>query len=305
MFDTIKKFQGENKDVTKFVFEKKDICVEAVLYKYESYEKRTVLCISTQCGCPVGCTFCGTGKQFIRNLTHEEIYQQVVYVIDTIENELKIDSLNARCEKFQIMFMSMGEPMLNWMNVSKAMTCLNMEYPNAQLLLSTMGINDPEVFENICIKSKNCANIGLQFSVHSGFNRDRNRLIPFHNKMNLRQLRDAGIRWNKATGRPVFLNFCVDEWNMNTDETHEIKNLFSPEVFNLTFSVICDNKEGDIKAQQIHAVTQDKICQLMSDFVNDGYNVRIFDPAGQEIGGGCGQLFYVQNWMKENNTKVK
>jgi 23S rRNA (adenine2503-C2)-methyltransferase len=63
-------------------------------------------------GCPVGCTFCGTGKKFICNLTAEEIVQQIVEVLTDkgIEHDI-----NSRCEKFQIMFMSMGEPMLNWM----------------------------------------------------------------------------------------------------------------------------------------------------------------------------------------------
>ena len=78
----VKKF--EDGDVSKYVFVKDDACYEAVLYKYPTYEERTVLCVSTQCGCPVGCTFCATGKRFVRNLTSDEIIEQVQYIMTDI-----------------------------------------------------------------------------------------------------------------------------------------------------------------------------------------------------------------------------
>ena len=56
--------------------------LQKVFYiKYGSYGERTVICCSTQCGCPVACTFCGTGNNFIRNLTVDEILYQIDYVI--------------------------------------------------------------------------------------------------------------------------------------------------------------------------------------------------------------------------------
>ena len=73
-------------NVSKFVFSKKnDVVVESVLYKYGSYGERTVICCSTQCGCPVACTFCGTGNNFIRNLTVDEILYQIDYVIKSFK----------------------------------------------------------------------------------------------------------------------------------------------------------------------------------------------------------------------------
>ena len=85
-FTDVKEFTGENPDVKKFVFKNDSAAVEAVLYKYGTYEKRTVLCVSTQCGCPVGCTFCGTGKKFIRNLSADEIMEQDVGSYGTYKN---------------------------------------------------------------------------------------------------------------------------------------------------------------------------------------------------------------------------
>ncbi len=83
---------------------------EAVLYKYGNFYKRTVICCSVMSGCPVGCKFCGTGSKFVRNLTCEEIVEQINIVLN---DKNLINDINEKCEKLQFMFMSMGEPMLN------------------------------------------------------------------------------------------------------------------------------------------------------------------------------------------------
>ena len=77
----VKRFDSSEGNVWKYVFDFGNAVAEAVLYKYESFYKRTVLCVSVQSGCPVGCKFCGTGKKFIRNLTSEEIVGQVNYAL--------------------------------------------------------------------------------------------------------------------------------------------------------------------------------------------------------------------------------
>ena len=103
-------FEGDNPNVKKYVFVKPDAVYEAVVYKYGSYKERTVICCSVQSGCPVGCQFCGTGKKFVRNLTTEEITHQVEQVL---YSENILDTLNTEdIDKFQIMFMSMAEPIV-------------------------------------------------------------------------------------------------------------------------------------------------------------------------------------------------
>lgn len=97
----------------------------------ENTRRETVICCSVQSGCPVGCTFCGTGKFFVRNLDWHEIIEQVTTVLSTIDCNTK------DIEKFQIMFMSMGEPFLNYINLEQAIESLHDLYPNAQLLVST------------------------------------------------------------------------------------------------------------------------------------------------------------------------
>lgn len=66
MWSNIQVFQDDKEHVKKYVFEKSDIAIESVLYRYPTYRERTVLCISTMCGCPMGCRFCGTGDYFVR-----------------------------------------------------------------------------------------------------------------------------------------------------------------------------------------------------------------------------------------------
>ena len=124
----VKVFEGKNPNVKKYVFLKEDSVYEAVVYKYPEYKERTVICCSVMSGCPVGCVFCGTGKRFVRNLDYQEIEEQIQYILE----KEGIESYISDIKKFQIMFMSMGEPMLNWQQVKTALIHLCVLYPNAQ-----------------------------------------------------------------------------------------------------------------------------------------------------------------------------
>jgi len=290
-----KRFDSSEGNVWKYVFDFENAVAEAVLYKYESFYERTVLCVSVQSGCPVGCKFCGTGKKFIRNLTTEEIISQVKYCL----KDMNIEDVNFIGKRLQIMFMSMGEPILNIDNVINAIKELNYLYSNAELLVSTMGVKNKDAFEKLLKISVNIQKIGLQFSVHEAFEEKRNELIPYKNKLNLREMRDFGIEWNKQTKRPVFINYCIGENNQSVEEMDRLKDLFSPSVFNLTFSVICSADEN-MKDKGYREL--EKINNITLSFIECGYNVKVFDPAGQDdIGGGCGQLWYVQNWMRKHS----
>lgn len=292
-----KRFDSSEGNVWKYVFDFENAVAEAVLYKYEDFYKRTVLCVSVQSGCPVGCKFCGTGKKFIRNLTNLEIVAQVKHCL----KDMNIENVNSAGERFQIMFMSMGEPTLNINNVINAIKDLNNLYPNAELLISTMGAKNNTAFEKLLKVSIEIQKVGLQFSVHEAFEDKRNQLIPFKNKLNLREMRDFGIEWNIQTKRPVYVNYCIGETNQSNEEMDRLKDLFSPTVFNFTFSVICSADEN-MKDKGYRELN--KINAITSSFVECGYNVRVFDPAGQDdIGGGCGQLWYVQKWMRDHHYR--
>lgn len=289
------KLDSPEGNVWKHLFDTQDSVYEAVAYKYGTFEDRTVICCSTQSGCKVGCVFCGTGKKFIRDLTADEIVHQV----RTIINTHKINT--PECKKFQIMFMSMGEPFHNYIEVREAMEVLNKIYPNAQLLISTSGVRDFEDFSTFVGQSSRNKMIGLQFSVHASTNEARKKIIPYKDAMTLEEIREKGELWAKCTGRQVYLNYCVNGANATKEDFERLSALFNPEQFAFTFSVIC-SKDETMKEAGYRDL--DTIRAFEQMFLEAGYNTRIFDPAGQDsIGGGCGMLWHVQKKMKELGIK--
>lgn len=290
-----KVFESSEGNVWKYVFTKPDMVAEAVLYKYEDFYKRTVICCSTMSGCPVGCAFCGTGKKFVRNLTSNEIVEQ----IKTVLKDKNIEDVSNKGERFQIMFMSMGEPLLNWDEVDMAVRRLHEDYPNAELLLSTIAPDESEAISRMICLSTEISKVGLQFSIHKSTDDMRNKLIPYENKLSLERIRDLGIIWWQKTGRHPYLNYCIDGTNNTEADIKNLQMMFSPVIFNFTFSVVCSPDEN---MKDAGFKNLDEIRRFEQAFLEKGYNTRIFDPAGQDdIGGGCGQLWYVQQWLKDHN----
>ena len=288
-------FESSDTNVKKFVFQwdEPKAIAESVLYRYGEYKIRTVICCSVQSGCPVGCSFCGTGKFFVRSLSSKEIVEQVKTVLDTID--CKTDEI----EKFQIMFMSMGEPFLNYGNLQDAIVELNHLYPNAQLLVSTSAPASLYMFMSEFVQlSRRINKVGLQFSVHESTDENRRKLIPT-NTSTLRQIASAGEFWAAYVGRKPFFNYCVHEGNSSQEDADRLASIFNPDVWEVTLSVICEKDES------VHSSIQRQL-DLIKDFngkmTEAGFHTRVFNPAGQDdIGGGCGQLWYFQKWLTDNN----
>jgi len=273
--------------VSKYIFESDDVCVESVLYQYQD---RTVICISTMCGCPVGCKMCGTGKHFIRNLTSSEIVEQVTTILES----------NKPRSRFQIMFMSMGEPFLNYNNVKKSIIKLHDLYPTAELLISTIApYRMLDNWQDFITLSTKIPQIGLQFSMHAMNDNDRNKIIPYRMKVDIGTIIHKALDFHKYTNRPAFFNFIINQDNKVT-LCHEIYTALvngGEDKIYLTFSVECpmDNTNYQPFNYSIFDYVQREL---------DMFNTRMFNPEGQDdIGAGCGQLWYVQEWMK-NRTMV-
>lgn len=294
IWNEMKILKGDN--VKKYVFSKPDAVAEAVLYKYPTYRDRTVICCSTQSGCPVGCRFCGAGDAFVRSLTQKEITSQPIRLLIHACQEEKINA--PMIKNLQIMFMSMGEPLLNLKNLIPALGDLNLLYPNASLLISTIG---PDIdYEPIMQACSRIEKVGLQFSIHETTNERRNALIPFAAKLTLEQISARGADFYTITRRTPFFNYCVHESNNTQADADRLRQLFHPLIWQATISVICERDEHV-------AAANDRQRELAQEFHEKlrllGYQTRVFDPAGQDdIGGGCGQLWYVQDWMNKNPT---
>jgi 23S rRNA (adenine2503-C2)-methyltransferase len=295
MWDKIQPIQSADTNVMKFVFTSDSAVAEAVLYKYPTYQERTVVCCSTQSGCPVGCRFCGAGDNFVRSLTADEIVSQVKHLFAS----QGIDAPNV--DRMQIMFMSMGEPMLNFNALATAIRELYSLYPKAALLISTSG---PDVdYEGVIKLSQEVPTVGLQFSVHESTDAKRNDLIPFKKKLTLAQIAETGERWGAATGRQPFFNYCAHEANSTQEDADRIAALLKPEVWQATISVVCEREESIAAANE----RQRELANgFQAKLQGHGFSTRMFDPAGQDdIGGGCGQLWFVQKWMQDHPDKAR
>lgn len=290
----VERIDSSNENVSKYVFTEPDAVSEAVLYRYPTYQKRTVVCCSTQSGCPVGCRFCGAGDYFARNLDADEIVSQPELLFEDRDiNARNVDSL-------QIMFMSMGEPLLNQKELIPAIHKLYEKYPNAALLISTSA---PDVdWEPIMEVSEEIDTAGLQFSVHESTNKDRDELIPFEHKLTLEEMAEKGEEWYERTGRSPFFNYCAHEDNSSSEDAQRLRNLFNPDIWECTISVVCERDESIAEAN----ARQRNLASTFEEKMQDvGFSTRMFDPAGQDdIGGGCGQLWFVQDWMQKNADKV-
>lgn len=291
----VKRIDSADENVSKYVFDFGNAVAEAVLYKYPTYEERTVICCSTQSGCPVGCRFCGAGDNFVRSLTGDEIVAQVQHLFA----DRGIDP--EKVQRCQIMFMSMGEPLLNIQGLSDAIRKLYALYPRFALLISTSA---PDVdYQRVRDLSVEIPTVGLQFSVHESHDAARDKLIPFKAKLNLDRISYQGELWHQATGRQPFFNYCAHEGNTSDWDAANIHYRFDPRVWQATISVVCERDESVAAANRRQR-------QLAVDFMEKlnkfGYSTRCFDPAGQDdIGGGCGQLWFVQDWMRQHPDLAK
>jgi 23S rRNA (adenine2503-C2)-methyltransferase len=290
MWNETRIVNSSDENVKKYVFTNDNAVAEAVLYKYPTYQERTVICCSTQSGCPIGCRFCGAGDNFIRSLSADEIFSQPQRLL----NDTGVDL--STMDRLQIMFMSMGEPLLNLKELIPAMQRLYEVYPKAALLISTSA---PRVdYEPLMYAASTIPTIGLQFSVHESTDEARNLLIPFPSKLTIAEMATKGEEFLARSGRRPFFNYCAHDKNNTVEDVERLVAKFDPKVFNATISVICERDESVAAANA-------RQFQLANDFagkmVAAGYNTRVFNPAGQDdIGGGCGQLWFVQDWMAKH-----
>ena len=191
--------------------------------------ERWMIGVSTQASCPVHCKFCATGqmKQPWRNLTADEIFAQVEWVVD------RNPSFDPSASKeFKINMTRMGEPFLNIENVKKATKMIIDRWPNAHVFVSTIGIKGSDF-------SWIEGNITLQISVHSFDEEHRNWLIPFKNKMSLEEL--GAIRTKSSLKTTVNLTL-VDESDF---DINKLKKYFDPKHFFIKLSPINPNEVSD------------------------------------------------------------
>lgn len=185
--------------------------------------ERWMVGVSVMSGCPVRCKFCATGQmKKWRNLTSKEIVDQVKFIIQNNKNNPS-DSM-----EFKINYTRMGEPFLNIDNVKEAIKEISSIYPNTHHYISTVGLKGSDFS---WIKD----NITLQLSLHSLDDERRNWLIPYKNKLSIKQLGEIKTESNLKTTLNLTL---VDEKDF---DINKIKTNFDKDRFFIKISPINPN----------------------------------------------------------------
>lgn len=253
-----------------------DLFVESVLIPTKN---RTTACVSSQVGCSLDCEFCATSKMDrIRNLNPDEIYDQVA----TINSQ----SLNYYGKPLSnIVFMGMGEPLLNYNNVIegiKKITSKNgLGMSPKRITVSTSGIS-----KMIIKMADDNVKFNLAVSLHSAIEKTRNEIMPFTKKFPLNDLKQAIKHWYSKTKKIVTYEYIV--WNNINDDDEHINALvdfckFSPSKVNLieynsTENSLFNSASDNIIDKYIDALEKNKI------------PVTIRKSRGKDIDAACGQL---------------
>ena len=253
-----------------------DLIVESVLIPTKT---RTTACVSSQVGCSLDCNFCATARlKRMRNLTPGEIYDQVV----AIDNESK---LYYDRPLSNIVFMGMGEPLMNYPNVMKAIDMITsnegLGMSPKRITVSTSGVS-----KMIKKMADDDVKFNLAVSLHSAIEATRNEIMPFTKSFPLTELREALEYWYAKTKSKITYEYVV--WKGINDDKASIDALvkfckYVPCKVNLIeYNAIDD---GDFQ-QASEQATKDYIMALERNNIV----VKVRKSRGKDIDAACGQL---------------
>ena len=250
--------------------------VESVLIPTE---KRTTACVSSQVGCSLDCRFCATSRlKRMRNLNPDEIYDQVV-AID------KQSKLYHNRKLSNIVFMGMGEPLMNYNNVIKSIDKITspegLGMSSKRITVSTSGV--PKIIKKM---ADDKVKFNLAVSLHSAIDSVRTSIMPFNETFPLKDLGDALVYWFEKTQRVVTYEYIV--WDGINDKKEDIKALINfCKLIPCKVNLIEYNPIDDGEFQQANSrVIDNYISNLeMHDIV-----VNVRRSRGKDIDAACGQL---------------
>lgn len=252
------------------------LLVESVLIPTET---RTTACVSSQVGCSLNCEFCATAKlKRMRNLEVAEIVDQVA-LIDQ-QSKMYFDRPLSN-----IVFMGMGEPLMNYKNVVEAIRKITtpdgLGMSPRRITVSTSGI--PKMIKMLADEN---LRVNLALSLHSAIERTRNEIMPFSEKFPLTEIMEALQYWYQKTGNPVTYEYCV--WGGINDDEEHIKALirYSKKVPSKV-NLIQYNPIGEGKFDHRSVEAEERYVRELS---NAGINVLVRRSRGGDIDAACGQL---------------
>jgi 23S rRNA (adenine2503-C2)-methyltransferase len=252
------------------------LVVESVLIPAE---KRITACVSSQVGCSLACKFCATARlKRQRNLNPDEIYDQVVAIKQQSELFFGRPLTN-------IVFMGMGEPLLNYNNVMAAIDKITspqgLNMASKRLTVSTVGIA-----KMIMKMADDGVKFNLAVSLHSALNHVRSAIMPINDTNTLEDLAEALKYWYAKTKRKVTYEYVV--WKgVNDTEEHAHALLKFGKIIPCKVNLIEYNPIDDGEFQQ---ASEKALAMYMDLLERNGITTRIRKSRGKDIDAACGQL---------------
>lgn len=241
--------------------------------------KRSTACVSSQVGCSLDCKFCATARlKRMRNLNPDEIYDQVV-AIDN-ESRLYFDRPLSN-----IVFMGMGEPLMNYNNVIKAIDKITshegLGMSPKRITLSTSGV--PKMIKKI---ADDHVKFNLAVSLHSAIEQVRTSIMPFNDTFPLEDLREALEYWYKKTKRKISYEYVV--WRGINDSQKDIDALVQfCKYVPCKVNIIEYNPIDDGNFQQASTDALENYIKTLED---NRIVVNVRRSRGKDIDAACGQL---------------
>lgn len=252
------------------------LVVESVLIPTE---KRITACVSSQVGCSLACKFCATAKlKRQRNLSPDEIYDQVVAIKEQAELFYGRPLTN-------IVFMGMGEPLLNYANVTEAISKITNQkglgMATKRITVSTVG-----VAKMIVKMADDGVKFNLAVSLHSAINKTRSSIMPINDSNSLEELGEALAYWYQKTKSKVTYEYVV--WKGINDTLEHAEAL-------LKFCKIIPSKVNLIEYNPIddgefQQASDESLNMYMDLLERNGITTRIRKSRGKDIDAACGQL---------------
>jgi len=250
--------------------------VEGVLIPAKT---RITACVSSQVGCSLSCKFCATGyMNRARNLDAAEIYDQVVSLNDHAKNNYGRPLTN-------IVFMGMGEPLLNYKNVLKSIEYITgkqgLNFSPKRITISTAGIA-----KMIRALADEEVKFNLALSLHAANDLKRNKIMPINEKNSLDALKKALQYYHGKTGQQITFEYiALRDFNDTLDDAKELYQFCRdiPVKVNLI-------EYNPIAEAEFYKSTVETLENFRSYLERKGMNVRLRRSRGKDIDAACGQL---------------
>lgn len=273
--------------------------IEAVILYHRQDEKynkndeeklnRITLCISSQVGCPINCSFCVTGKLgFKRNLTWDEMISQVLYANNYIKKKFGKQEDGSLYSVRNIVFMGMGEPLLNYDNVKKAIEIMLRQEAGFSLSRRHITISTAGIIPWIKKLVEDEIPVKLAISLHAPNQELRDRLMPIAKAYPLDELDKAISEYVRATDNRIFYEYImIKDVTDKTDLATQLVTFLKKKLAHV--NLIPYNTNPAIDFVESDAASIQEFKKILEKW---GITVTVRDSLGRNMKWACGQLGY-------------